>query len=47
MEWIPGVGYYLKLAGSRRAVTRAVRMAGIAEDEIGRALREHDDVQGR
>jgi hypothetical protein len=42
LEWLPRQDFWLQLAGSRRAVTRAARMAGIAEDEIQRALREYD-----
>jgi len=40
IEWVLPSNYYLTLAGSRRAVTRAARMAGLAQDEIRQAVRE-------
>ncbi len=40
VEWVLPSNYYLTLSGSRRAVTRAARMAGLAQDEIREAVRD-------
>jgi hypothetical protein len=40
LEWVFPSSYYLILSGSRRAVTRAARMVGLADEEIHQALQE-------